>query len=286
MQVSKPLPQGSEPLLRTGTTAGTSCLGKAGTMLLLEVANLCVDLEQWKKRFGGVELHRVLSDISFIVHQGEVLGIVGESGSGKTTLARAIAGLVRPVSGTIRFNDVELFPNRENRSQFSNAIQLLFQDHTASLDPRMTVEQILAEGFAARRDQNVESETMNLLDEVGVSTSVLSHLPGRLSGGQRQRIALARALAARPELLILDEPTSALDALTQRHILDLIKNLRRSRNLSLIYITHDIASASDLCDQLGILHQGALAEIGSIEKVLRSPSHPFTRDLLQKSHVA
>lgn len=255
-------------------------------MLLLEVANLFVNLEQRKTRFGGVERRRILSDISFTVRRGEALGIVGESGSGKTTLARTIAGLVEPRSGTIRFNDVEIFPNIANRSQFRCAIQLLFQDHTASLDPRMTVEQLLAEGFTVGRQQNVESEIINLVDEVGLSTKILSLLPGRLSGGQRQRIALARALASGPELLILDEPTSALDTLTQRHILDLIKNLRRSHNLSLIYITHDIASASDLCDQLGILHQGTLVEIGSINKVLRSPTHSSTRDLLQKSHFA
>jgi ABC-type dipeptide/oligopeptide/nickel transport system ATPase subunit len=255
-------------------------------MLLLEVANLCVDLEQKKMRFGGAEHYRVLSDISLMVRQGEAFGIVGESGSGKTTLARVIAGLVAPQSGTIRFNDVEIFPNSENRSRFPCAIQLLFQDHTASLDPRMTVEQLLAEGINATQHRNVESEMTSLVEEVGLRTSILSQLPGRLSGGQRQRIALARALAARPELLILDEPTSALDTLTQRHILDLIRDMRRSRNLSLIYITHDITSASVLCDQIGILHHGGFVEVGPTEKVLNSPSHPFTRDLLQISHLA
>jgi peptide/nickel transport system ATP-binding protein len=250
-------------------------------MLLLEVKNLSVSLQPREGFLRPIKSRLVLDDITFSLEERQILALVGESGGGKSTLARVIAGLILPQRGRIDFKGINLFPDTLNRKSNSSGIQLIFQDHTASLDPRMTIREILQEGLLAGQKKGSTASMKDLLEEVGLSFHHLDTLPGRLSGGQRQRAALARALASLPDLLILDEPTSALDTITQRAILDLIHRIRQRHSMSLMYITHDLDGAAFFGDRIGILHQGKLIDLDTLPNLLQSSLNTYTRTLLQ-----
>jgi peptide/nickel transport system ATP-binding protein len=221
----------------------------------------------------------ILDGISFSVAARSCLGLIGDSGSGKSTIARCIAGLENPDAGTISLMGKNVFPNSENRKEFRGMIQMLYQDHSASLDPLMTIQESLAEGVRARTgEKKVEERVIfRLLEEVGLESDVCVKYPRQLSGGERQRIALARSLAVKPALLVLDEPTSALDTVSQLQIIDLIKAAQVANNTAILFISHDIASLVSICDHIAVLYEGRIVEHGETARVLANPSHQYTK---------
>lgn len=228
----------------------------------------------------------VLQGVTLSVAHGEAVGIVGQSGSGKSTLARCIAGLQRPDSGTILFDGLNVFPTEGKRKCIPCDIQMVFQASGASLDPTMKVHDILMEGITARTKVNgkyVQGIAYDLIEMVGMEPDLLSRLPIQLSGGERQRIAFARALAAQPRLLILDEPTSALDVLTQNQILSLLRNLQLTSHVSMLFITHDLGVALEVCDRIAVLHEGIIVEDALAHDIITSPKHLFTQQLVHES---
>lgn len=255
-------------------------------MPLLEV----VDLDMSVRRDSFLNWRgekKILRSVSVSIQEGEAVGVVGESGGGKTTLAMCVAGLLRPSGGRIDFRGTNIFPSVENRKRMSRQIQMVFQNHAASLDPLLTVRESLLEGIASGRENGVrfnsEERMRELLGSVGLPAPLLDCYPRQLSGGQRQRVALARSLSVKPKLLILDEPTSALDALTQIQIIALIKELKQKENLSLLYISHDLVTTLELCRKIAVLHQGAIVDFGDSQSILQNARHPYTRELLRLS---
>jgi peptide/nickel transport system ATP-binding protein len=220
----------------------------------------------------------VLRGVSFSIEEGTSFGLVGGSGSGKTTLARCIAGITRPGQGSITVCGKNVYPDEKNRISIKKKVQLVFQNHTASLDPMMTVRDSLQE--AVQNETHDASIIKVMIERVGLTSDILDRYPAELSGGQRQRIAIARALLAQPFLLILDEPTSALDTVTQIQILKLVKKIRDEKRVSLLYISHDISTVLALCPTIGVLVDGKIVEIGTAEQIKHNPKHPYTKALL------
>ncbi len=214
---------------------------------------------------GG--LYRALDSVSLTVHRGETVGIVGESGCGKTTLARAILGLERPSSGTIEF--------RSPRGV--EGIGMVWQDPSASLDPRWTVARSVSEPARIHRKS---VDVLALLREVGLDDGHASRYPHELSGGQRQRVAIARALSLRPDLLLCDEPTAALDLSIQSQILNLIRDEQRKLGFSVLYISHDLPTVRFLCNRIVVLYLGRIVEEGPSSELFEEPRHPYTKMLL------
>lgn len=231
----------------------------------------------------------VLHDISFSMQEGEILGIIGESSSGKSTLARSIAGIVKPVRGTIELDGINIHPEMKNRELLRAKIQMVFQAYSASLDPQLTIERIILEGIHSGRKSDTDSlhETTarELCALIGLPGEILQNFPFQLSGGQRQRVALARAISVRPRLLILDEPTSALDVLTQAHLLQLIKKIKSKHNFGIIFISHNITNSIFLCNRLAVLHKGTIVEIAETREIKNNPSHPYTKHLLASASL-
>jgi ABC-type glutathione transport system ATPase component len=235
--------------------------------LLLEVSGLRV-------RFGDRE---VLHGVDLAVAPGEVVGVIGETGSGKTTLARAIAGLVRPSGGTIRFDSRELPHGRALRAfRRAGHLQLVFQDPLRSLDPAMRVRDIVTEGLAIRGrvEPGLAEEAMR---QVELDPELLGRVPRDLSGGQRQRVSIARALITRPRLLLLDEPVSALDAGTRGAVLSMLGSLRGPAR---VIVSHDLTSLAGVAERVVVLYDGEVVEQGPTARVLREPEHEYTRLLI------
>jgi peptide/nickel transport system ATP-binding protein len=222
-----------------------------------------------------------LDDVSVTIPEGGTVGIVGESGSGKSTLARLLLALEKPSSGAIvhRGTAVSGQPEKALRG-FRRDVQIVFQDPMSSLDPRMRVHDILAEPMRALGAGDEKTRVPELLDAVGLSVSVARKYPREFSGGQRQRIAIARALGPRPGVLVADEPVSALDVSVRAQILNLLKQLRREFNLTLVFISHDMAVVRHLCDELVVLYRGHVVETGGTDQIYATPAHEYTRTLL------
>jgi len=207
-------------------------------MPLLEVVDLSYSVSV-RRGFRKIP-KKILNGVSFSIDVGATLSLLGSSGTGKSTVARCIAGLITPPSGTIVFDGKQQFPRTNGTPASTGLIQMLFQNHAASLDPVLTVRASLLEGIPAATPPNQRDETVHaLLADVQLPTDILPKYPRELSGGQRQRVALARALSANPRLLILDEPTSALDAITGLQIVALLKQIQDSRGTAMLFITHD-----------------------------------------------
>jgi peptide/nickel transport system ATP-binding protein len=241
------------------------------------------------KTYGGKSLFRKVrevkaaNDVNLQVRRGETLGIVGESGSGKTTVARCIGRLVAPTSGAIMLSDVDiaLLPERKLRPH-RRRVQIVFQDPYRSLNPRRTVRASIIEGpmnFGISEDEAVE-RARSLMGLVGLSPDVLDRYPHQFSGGQRQRIAIARALAMEPEILIADEAVSALDVSVQAQVLDLLDDVKKRFDLAVLFITHDLRVAAQICDRIMVMERGVVVEEGYTGAVFAAPKHPYTRALL------
>jgi peptide/nickel transport system ATP-binding protein len=229
---------------------------------------------------------RAVSNASFSVAEGETFGLVGESGSGKSTVARLIAGLYRPDAGQVRIfgQDSSSRPNSAAAQQARRALQMIFQDPYSSLNARMRVLDIVAEPIRYHRMTDNEAETRrvvgDLLDHVGLGAMAGLRYPHEFSGGQRQRISIARALASRPRILICDEPTSALDVSVQATILNLLKDLQEELGLTMIFISHDLPVVRQMCDKIAVMRDGQICEIAEAETLFKTPSHAYSRHLL------
>ncbi len=272
--------------LRNEEPMSAQATGGAGPAL--EVIQLSKTF--WGARVAGTRrraLIEAVRSVSFRTVPGGILGIVGETGSGKSTLARCIAGLTRPSGGQVLWDNVELtLLSREQWRLARRQLQIVLQNPYATLDPRMTVAEIVREPLAnfAIGTQAGRVETMqHVLARVGLGPSTLTKRPSQLSGGQRQRVALARALVLEPRLVILDEPLSALDVSIQAQVINLLLRLRSDLGLSYIVILHDLAVARQLCDQILVMYAGCVVEQGDAEAVLSSPTHSYTRALVAAS---
>ena len=254
---------------------------------LLEVSHLN---KTFKARTGNrhaAEI-RAVEDVSFSLPRGTTLGLVGESGSGKTTVGKCVLRSETPDSGEILFEGVPL--TARNIKNYRSRIQIVFQNSSGSLNPAMTLYQIIAEGIRANRicaSRAEEQERIRrLIVEVGLSTEDLSKHPTELSGGQQQRVGIARALAVDPALLICDEPVSALDVSYQAQIINLLADLQESRQLSYLFISHDLSVVSTIADAVAVMFHGKIVEYGKKDDVFFHPLHPYTRELLAAVPVA
>ncbi len=233
--------------------------------------------------FGKGLAVQAVHDADLVLHRGETLGVVGESGSGKSTLARTVVRLVRPEAGEILFHGTDLRPlGREAWMPFRRRIQMVFQDPYASLNPRRSVGEAIAEGPITHGTPRAAAleRARDLLRLVQLDSGAMDRYPHEFSGGQRQRIGLARALAMEPELLIADEPVSALDVSVQAQVLALLADIRRRLGLTMLFITHDLRVAAEICDRVAVMQRGAIVEQGPAAQVFAAPSHAYTRALL------
>lgn len=240
------------------------------------------------RRFGLLQRNRrttqALNDVSVALTKGTTLGIVGESGSGKSTLARCIVRLIDPDEGVIRLgnDDLTAMSRRDLRAQ-SRRIQMVFQDPYGSLNPRRTAGELVTQGLILHgmKRPKAWAEAREMFAVVGLDPKAIDRYPHEFSGGQRQRIGLARALALRPDVLVADEPVSALDVSVQAQILRLLANLRQTSGLSMIFITHDLRVAAQICDRVAVMKDGEIVEHGTTATVFSAPEHAYTRLLLQ-----
>ena len=254
-------------------------------MALLEIRNL-------KKYFpikAGI-LSRTIGDVravdgvSFTLKRGETLGLVGESGCGKTTVGRSILRLIEPTSGQVTFNSQNLLAlDREQMRQARASLQIIFQDPFSSLDPRMSVGQIIAEPIrnhlkASRRERR--DRVAYLMDKVGLHPEQMSRYPHEFSGGQRQRIGIARALALNPMAIICDEPVSALDVSIQAQVINLLVQLQEEMNLSYLFIAHDLSVVEHISDRVAVMYLGRIVELATDRELYQNPGHPYTQALL------
>lgn len=245
---------------------------------LLQIRNL-------SKRFETSRgtVHAV-NDVSFDIPRGSITGLVGESGSGKTTLGRTLLRLIEPSEGQTIFNGTDL--NGLDKTRLRSArrkMQIIFQDPASSINPRLRIRDVIAEGLKAHRIGNSRArrdKVAELLEEVGLAADHMNRFPHEFSGGQRQRIGIARALALEPEFIVADESVSALDVSIQAQVLNLLLELQKKRNLTMLFIAHDLSVVEYLCDQIIVMYLGRLVEKGPSRPVYTDPSHPYTQALL------
>lgn len=249
--------------------------------ILLEVKNIKVEFGTRKSnKFVAVE------DVSFFIYKGETFGLVGESGSGKTTIGRAIIRINEIASGEILFDGKIISGNisPELDKEVTKNIQMIFQDPMASLNERAKVDYIVSEGLYNLKNYKSESErkerVAKALLDVGLLPEFASRFPHEFSGGQRQRIGVARALIMEPKFIIADEPISALDVSIRAQVLNLLSDLQKEKNLTYLFIAHDLSVVRFITDRLAVIHKGKIVELAETEKLFRCPLHPYTRALL------
>ena len=253
--------------------------------VLLNVENLCQYYKVSKGLFGKTQYVKAVDGVNFQVYKGEVFGIVGESGCGKSTLGKTICKLIEPTSGKIEFEgrDITNLSRKEMR-EVRKDMQMVFQDPYASLNPRMSVRNIVAEplkihGLDAGR-QETDKKVIELLQKVGLDSYHAVRYPHEFSGGQRQRIGIARAIAINPKLIIADEPVSALDVSIQSQVLNLMNKLKREMGLTYIFVAHDLSVVEHISDRVGVMYLGNFVEIADKESLYVNPLHPYTQALL------
>ncbi|HXG71484.1 MAG TPA: oligopeptide/dipeptide ABC transporter ATP-binding protein [Gemmatimonadaceae bacterium] len=258
---------------------------------LLSVRNLKKSFPIKKGVFGRqVGAVQAVNDVSFDVARGETLGIVGESGCGKTTAGRAILRLIEPTSGSIKFEgrDVCALDTRGLRA-IRREMQIIFQDPVSSLNPRMTIGAIIREGLIIHKlaeGAAADARVKQLLEEVGLRKEYATRYPHEFSGGQRQRIGVARALSVEPKLIICDEPVSALDVSVQAQVINLLQDLQRERNLTYMFIAHDLSVVEHIANRVAVMYLGKIVELATSEDLYREPMMPYTQALLSAVPVA
>lgn len=251
--------------------------------IILEVNNLNVRFEMKPHFLGATQLVKAVNGVSFQLKKGKTLALVGESGCGKTTTSRAILRLLPISAGNIVYRGKKIhLQNHKDALLYRQKVQAVFQDPYASLNPRMTIQDIIAEGLVAQSVPAtlIQKKLLRLLDQVGLPASALHRYPHQFSGGQRQRIGIARALAIDPEVIICDEPTSALDISIQAQILNLLKDLQAESHLSYLFITHNMSVVSYIADDVLVMRDGKCVESGTCEQIFKQPQYPYTVRLL------
>ncbi|TIH35171.1 ABC transporter ATP-binding protein [Subtercola vilae] len=264
------------------SSADTAAVPGQARRLVLEATDL-------RRTFtSGSRLHptrvSAVDGVSLQLHAGEVLGIVGESGCGKSTLARMLVGLEKPDGGSLAYHGTDVTRGRmSDRRLLRRGVQMIFQDPYTSLDPRMTVGDIIAEPMAATRSANAadrRARVAELLGLVGLAPDMVNRYPHQFSGGQRQRIGIARALALDPDVLVCDEAVSALDVSVQAQVINLLADLQARLGVAILFIAHDLSVVRHLADRVAVMYLGRIAEIGDTDTVYSSPAHPYTQALL------
>ncbi|MDB6027164.1 MAG: peptide transporter substrate-binding protein [Verrucomicrobiales bacterium] len=255
-------------------------------MSLLEVKHLKVHFPVKRGLLNRARLHvKAVDDVSFVIEPGETLGLVGESGCGKTTLGRALVKLVEPTAGNILFDGKDIANSHGKKLLATRrGLQMIFQDPVGSLNPRMTVEQIIGEALdihrlAANRD-DCRARVRELLKAVGLNEAYAQRYPHEFSGGQRQRIGIARALAVEPKLIVCDEPVSALDVSVQAQVVNLLQDLQQQRGLAYLFIAHDLAVVKHISQRVMVMYLGKIVELGATNAVVDQPKHPYTQALI------
>lgn len=251
--------------------------------------NVILELVDLRAEFGARTVNVAVDNVSLRVHEGETLALVGESGCGKTTLTRLLLKLLEPTAGSVHFDGQDLADlSAADMRSVRRQMQVVLQDPYSSMNPRMRVTDIVAEPLVThdpalrgrRARAQVRERVGELLESVGLNAGVQDRYPHEFSGGQRQRISIARALALDPRLLVLDEPTSALDVSVQATVLDLLAELQQRLGLTYVFVSHNLAVVGQVADRVAVMRRGRLVEVGSTAAVLRTPQHPYTRQLL------
>lgn len=246
-----------------------------------------VEVKHLKQYFGSKKnVVKAIDDISFEIFEGETFGLVGESGSGKSTTGRALLRLYKPTDGEILFEgkDIAILKKGKELLEFRKEAQMIFQDPYASLDGRMKVRDIIAEGIdihdLAKTAEERDAMVDELLEIVGLNKEHANRYPHEFSGGQRQRIGIARALAVNPKFIVCDEAISALDVSIQAQIVNLLKRLQKEIGLTYLFIAHDLSMVKYISDRIAVMYRGRIVEMGSADCVYNNPQHPYTKSLL------
>lgn len=253
---------------------------KAAKTPVLKLRNVDVGYETKK---GLIE---IVKNVTFDVNEGEIFGLIGESGSGKTTLSRALMKIHNYQQGSVEFYGKELknLKSRDDYKKFVQDVQMVFQDPYSTFNPKLSINKIVGEGLDNFKLYTSKEERKNkivtALKSVGSGQEFYDRYPHEFSGGQRQRIAIARALVMNPKLIIADEPVSALDVSIQAQILNLLQDLIRKNNMSMLFVAHDLSVVKFLCDRVAIMHKGQIVEYGNTKEVFSNPQHPYTKNLI------
>ncbi|MGL4345986.1 MAG: ABC transporter ATP-binding protein [Cellulosilyticaceae bacterium] len=259
--------------------------------VLLEIKNLKKEFVIEKNFFGKpTKVLKAVDDVSFKIYKQEAFGLVGESGCGKTTIGKMLANVYSATSGEIIYNGVDLTKlSQKERRQYCKEIQLVFQDPYASLNPRMTIGDIIAEPIKINKlvpKDQVEKRVNYLLECVGLANHQRNRYPHEFSGGQRQRVGIARALAVEPKLIICDEPVSALDVSIQAQVLNLLSDLKDEFGLTYVFIAHGLNVVKHISDRVGVMYLGQMQELADKHELYDHPTHPYTKALLSSTPVA
>ncbi len=252
---------------------------------ILEIKNLTVDYVSLND--NSKKTLRAVDNVSLFINKGEIYALAGESGCGKSTIAKAITRLVTPVSGEILFEEKNILQySKEEKKNYPKDVQMIFQNPYSSLNPKMKIKDILVEPLDINTNYSKNRKNAlvkSVLYDVGLSEDSLDRYPHEFSGGQRQRIAIARALILNPKLIIADEPVSALDASIQAQIINLLKELKKERNLTILFISHDLNVIRYLADRVGVMYFGKLVEENSTSQIFNSPKADYTKLLLNSA---
>ena len=246
---------------------------------ILEIKDLCMEFQDGKQTVKAV------NHVSFDVYKGENFGLVGESGCGKTTLGRTLIRLYDPTSGEILFNGKNISGklNRADRDYVTRNLAMIFQDPISSLNPRMTVQEIIEEGLKTRGEKDKEvlrKALSDILKKVGLLPEHSTRYPHEFSGGQRQRIGIARSLVVKPSFIIADEPVSALDVSIQAQVINLLMDIKKEMDLTILFIAHNLAVVKYFSDRIGVMYFGNMVELADADELYDHPVHPYTKALL------